>query len=55
LFDVKTGRYVPNLFGKQERVTLNLAVGGVFFPGIDPATIQVGTLQADWVKVFISN
>jgi beta-glucanase (GH16 family) len=50
--DVKSGDYIPNMFRKQQRVTLNLAVGGLFFPNLDPSTIQTGTLQADWVKVF---
>jgi beta-glucanase (GH16 family) len=49
-----TGGYVPNLFGKTERVTLNLAVGGLFFNNLNPALIQPGTMQVDWVKVFRS-
>ena len=48
----KTGGSVGSMFRKSQRVTLNLAVGGLFFPGLDPAAIQTGTLQADWVKVF---
>jgi beta-glucanase (GH16 family) len=50
--DRKTSRYVPSLFGKKQRITLNLAVGGVFFPGILPSSVQPGIMQADWVKVF---
>jgi len=51
--DVKTSRYVPSLYGKQQKITLNLAVGGVFFPGITPALVEIGTpMQVDWVKVF---
>lgn len=53
--DTKSGGYVPNLFGKKEKVVLNLAVGGNFFSTLDPAQIQTGTLQVDWVKVFTSN
>jgi len=49
-----TGSYVSNLFGKTERVTLNLAVGGNFFTNLDPAQIQLGTYSVDWVKVFTS-
>jgi beta-glucanase (GH16 family) len=49
---VKSGGSVGSMFRKSQRVTLNLAVGGLFFPGLDPAAIQTGTLQADWVKVF---
>jgi len=50
--DTKTGGYVPNLYGKQERLVLNLAVGGVFFPNLDVNAIVPGTLVVDWVKVF---
>jgi beta-glucanase (GH16 family) len=53
--DTKTGSYVPNLFGKKEKVVLNLAAGGLFFSNLDPAQIKTGTLQVDWVKVFKSN
>ena len=48
----KTGGAVGSMFRKSQRVTLNLAVGGLFFPGLNPAAIQTGTLQADWIKVF---
>lgn len=46
------GKYITNLFGKTERIVLNLAVGGGFFPGLDKSLIQTGTLSVDWVKVF---
>ena len=49
-----TGSYVPNLFGKTEHITLNLAVGGDFFSNFDPSLIQPGTYSVDWVKVFTS-
>jgi beta-glucanase (GH16 family) len=53
--EVKTsGGYIPSLFGKTERITLNLAVGGNFFTNLDPARIQTGTMYVDWVKVFTS-
>ncbi|MEO6219001.1 MAG: glycoside hydrolase family 16 protein [Ginsengibacter sp.] len=53
--DTKTGGYVSNLFGKKEKVVLNLAVGGLFFSELNPSQIQTGTLQVDWVKIFKSN
>ncbi|HYC86057.1 MAG TPA: glycoside hydrolase family 16 protein [Chryseosolibacter sp.] len=55
--EVKTsGGYIPSLFGKTERITLNLAVGGNFFgAAFDPSKIQTGSLYVDWVKVFTSN
>jgi beta-glucanase (GH16 family) len=53
--EVKTsGGYIPSLFGKTERITLNLAVGGNFFSNLDPTKIQTGSLYIDWVKVFTS-
>lgn len=52
--DLKTGGYISSMYGKQERITLNLAVGGLFFGSYDPSLIQPGTLQADWIKGFTS-
>lgn len=52
LIETKSGGYIPNLFGKVQRLTLNLAVGGNFFNALDPALIQPGTMYVDWVKVF---
>jgi beta-glucanase (GH16 family) len=53
--ETKTGSYVPNLFGKTERVVLNVAVGGNYFSNFDPAQIVTGSLYVDYVKVFRSN
>ncbi len=50
-----TGGYMSSLFGKTERVTLNLAIGGDFFSNFNPTLIQTGTMYVDWVKVFTSN
>jgi beta-glucanase (GH16 family) len=50
-----TGNYIPSLFGKQEHIVLNLAVGGAFFSRFDATKIQTGALYVDWVKVFTSN
>jgi len=52
--DTKSGDYVPSMYGKKQRITLNLAVGGLFFGNYDPAAIQPGTFQIDWVKAFTS-
>jgi hypothetical protein len=54
LLEVKSGGYIPNLFGKKERITLNLAVGGNFFTNLDPTKIVPGTMYVDYVKVFTS-
>jgi beta-glucanase (GH16 family) len=52
LVKTNSGGYVPALFGKTERLTLNLAVGGNFFSNFNPSLIQTGTMYVDWVKVF---
>jgi len=54
LVKTNSGSYVQSLFGKTERITLNLAVGGLFFSNFNPALIQAGTMYVDWVKVFTS-
>ena len=54
LVETKSGGYIPNLFGKTERITLNLAVGGDFFTNLDPTQIQTGAMYVDYVKVFTS-
>jgi len=53
--DEKTGGYVPSLYGKLQRLTLNLAIGGDYFGNPDPSTIEPGIMYVDWVKVFTSN
>jgi beta-glucanase (GH16 family) len=55
--EVKTeGGYITSLFGKTERITLNLAVGGNFIARrVDPNKVQPGTMYVDYVKVFRSN
>jgi len=56
IVEIKTsGGYIPQLFGNEHRITLNVAVGGLFFQNLDPATIENGTMEVDWVKVFTSN
>jgi len=54
IVDTKTGNYVSSLFGKKEKITLNLAVGGAFFPNLNPSLIQPGDFNIDYVKVFTS-
>ena len=55
LVDTKTGNYVNALFGKREKVVLNLAVGGNFFTSLVTRNIVPGTMEVDWVKVFRGN
>jgi beta-glucanase (GH16 family) len=55
LIETKTGTYIPSIFGKQEKITLNLAVGGNFFTGLVTSKIVTGTMLFDWVRVYTSN
>jgi len=55
LVDTKTGTYVNALFGKSEKVVLNLAVGGNFFTSLITRNIVPGTMEIDWVKVYRGN
>jgi beta-glucanase (GH16 family) len=55
VIETKSGGYIPNLFGKTERIVLNLAVGGNFFSNLNPAQITTGSMYVDFVKVFTSN
>jgi beta-glucanase (GH16 family) len=52
LVDTKTGGYVADLFGKREKLVLNLAVGGRFFTRLITRNIVPGTLDIDWVRVY---
>lgn len=51
----KNDPHIATLFEKKERLVLNLAVGGGFYPGLDSTKIQTGTMFIDWVKVYRSN
>ena len=53
LVNTKTAGWIPDMFGKHQRITLNLAVGGDFFGTLRLSQIVTGTLRVDWVKVFI--
>jgi len=49
------GNYVSSLFGKSEKIVLNLAVGGNFFSRLITKNIVPGTMEVDWVQVYRSN
>ena len=49
------GSYVSSLFGKSEKIVLNLAVGGNFFSRLITKNIVPGTMEVDWVQVYRSN
>ena len=49
------GTYVSNLFGKNEKIVLNLAVGGDFFGRLINRNIVPGTMEVDWLQVYRSN
>lgn len=50
----KNDPHIASLFEKRERLVLNLAVGGGFYPTLDSNKIQTGTMYIDWVKVYTS-
>ncbi|MCX6206355.1 MAG: glycoside hydrolase family 16 protein [Bacteroidetes bacterium] len=50
----KSGNHIMDLFGKNENVVFNLAIGGGFFPNLNPVLIETGNMYIDWVKVFAS-
>lgn len=52
LVETKTGGYIPSFFNKKQKITLNVAVGGGFFQGLDPSRVEGGEMVVDWVKVF---
>lgn len=53
LVDVKSGGYIPNMFGKSQRLVLNVAVGGDFFPNLVVDNIPASaTMTVDWVRVL---
>lgn len=44
---------IENLFGKKEKVTLNTAVGGLFFTDRNSANYaDAGLMEVDWVRVY---
>ncbi len=48
-------QYVSNLFNKNEKVVLNLAVGGAFFNGMNINVADIpdtSFLIVDWVKIY---
>lgn len=50
------GNYVSSLFGKSEKIVLNLAVGGNFFGNnLITRNIVPGTMEVDWLQVYRSN
>jgi beta-glucanase (GH16 family) len=55
IVDKKNGKYIPEMFGKKERITLNVAVGGNYFVNFDSSNIETGPMYVDWIKVFSAN
>ena len=45
-----SGGYIPSMFGKQQKLVLNLAVGGLFFGGT--YVVEPGSMKVDWVRVY---
>ena len=55
LVETKTGSYIADLFGKTEYISLNLAIGGLYYSNFDATKVQTGSMYVDYVKVFASN
>lgn len=56
LVEVKTaGNHVPNLFDKYQRLSINVPVGGRYYPGLKESDVTDGNMYVDYVKVFTSN
>lgn len=53
-YDASPVNFINELFGKQHRVVINSAVGGLFFPpNADSQTFaDNAVMQADWVRVY---
>ncbi|ABG58258.1 b-glycosidase, glycoside hydrolase family 16 protein [Cytophaga hutchinsonii ATCC 33406] len=49
------GNYIDEMFGKDQNIALNLAVGGDYFNNPSPSTIETGSMYVDWVRVFTGN
>jgi beta-glucanase (GH16 family) len=54
IVSTKTGTYIPSMFGKTQKITLNLAVGGDYFGNPPASSIVTGTMYVDWVKASSS-
>jgi beta-glucanase (GH16 family) len=54
-FDNSTYLYIDDLFNKNEKVVLNMAVGGAFFNGMNINVADIpdqSFLIVDWVKIY---
>lgn len=53
-YEATSFNYISELADKKQKITLNTAVGGLFFPaGTDSATfVDKATMQIDWVMVY---
>ncbi len=47
------GNNIESMFGKEQKIVLNTAVGGLFFPDRNPANYaDSASMQVDWVRVY---
>jgi beta-glucanase (GH16 family) len=55
LVEVKlSGGHIADLFGKTEYLSMNLPVGGLYYPNLDASTVNPGVISVDYIKVFSS-
>jgi len=55
-YDADTFEFVDDFFNKSHRLVLNLAIGGVFFNGLDLDESQIpdeSFLVVDWARVYL--
>ncbi len=52
-YNANSANYIVNLFGQKQKIVLNTAVGGFFFPNASPSTFaDTAEMQVDWVRVY---
>lgn len=54
LVETKTGSEISGLFGKEEVLSFNLPIGGLYYQNLNTANIQTGAMYIDYVKTFTS-
>ncbi len=53
LYQTNSRNFISQLLGKKQQIVINAAVGGVFFPGVDPTTfVDSSSMEVDWVRVY---
>jgi beta-glucanase (GH16 family) len=52
-YNANSVNYIASLFGQKQKIVLNTAVGGFFFPNSSPSSfVDTAEMQVDWVRVY---